>query len=327
VVWVEHGGSRVLYQIAFAEVEETSVRGGSHLVVRARATQLGTYLTESHRIVRHPWVPAPGAAVQALGRDDHPPTAAPSGSFLLGSVIGTHVPVYLDLEGTCEGHLAILGMTRMGKTTLALRLAEALSSTRRVTILDQTGEYVGTRDLTSYQQDHDNLGTGISVFEPTPGRVAADEAYLFLSRLVDKAMAEYRERRTRSRVLIIDEAHQFIPEPAGLGFNAPGRDSAYKFGVLMMQVRKFGIAIVLVSQRTAVVGKSALSQCENLIAFKSVDQTGLDYLEAVLGENARLLLPALAQAQAFVFGPATSTDVPVVVQVSGAGSADATAAA
>ena len=167
----------------------------------------------------------------------------------------------------------------------------------------------------------------ISVLEPTPGRVAADEAYLFLSRLVDKAMAEYRERRTRSRVLIIDEAHQFIPEPAGLGFNAPGRDSAYTFGVLMMQVRKFGIAIVLVSQRTAVVGKTALSQCENLIAFKSVDQTGLDYLEAVLGENARLLLPALAQAQAFVFGPATSTDVPVVVQVSGAGSADATAAA
>ena len=145
-----------------------------------------------------------------------------------------------------------------------------------------------------------------------------------MHQLVERAMVEYKNGSVRSRVLILDEAHQFIPEPAGLGFNAPGRDSAYKFGVLMMQVRKFGLTVVLVSQRTAVVGKSALSQCENLIAFKSVDQTGLDYLEAVLGENARLLLPALAHAQALVFGPAASTDAPVAVQIAspdGAGAA------
>ena len=317
VVWVEHVASRVLYQLAFAEVEEASVRGGSHLVVRARATQLGSYSRDTQRIVRHPWVPAPGAGVRILetGASEPGPTT-PDGSFLLGTLIGTQVPVYLDLEASCQGHLAILGMTRMGKTTLALRLARALASSRRVTILDQTGEYVSRHRLDPYVQEHDGLDNGLSVFEPTLGRVAADEAYKFLVRIVKKAAEEYRAGQLCSRVLIIDEAHQFIPEPAGLGFNAPGRDSAYKFGVLMMQVRKFGIAIVLVSQRTAVVGKSALSQCENLIAFKSVDQTGLDFLEAVLGENSRLLLPALGHAQAFVFGPAASTDAPVAVQVS-----------
>ena len=83
----------------------------------------------------------------------------------------------------------------------------------------------------------------------------------------------------------------------------------------MMQVRKYGVTIILISQRTAVVGKSSLSQCENVIAFKSVDQTGLDHLEAVLGEGARLLLPSLDHGQALVFGPAISTDAPTALRI------------
>jgi DNA helicase HerA-like ATPase len=76
----------------------------------------------------------------------------------------------------------------------------------------------------------------------------------------------------------------------------------------MMQIRKYKISIVLVSQRTAVVAKSALSQCENIIAFRNVDQTGLDYLEAIVGTGIRKLLPQLKQGEALVFGPALSTD-------------------
>ena len=115
--------------------------------------------------------------------------------------------------------------------------------------------------------------------------------------------------------MIVDEAHQFIPEPAGLGFGGAGRESSIAIGLLMMQIRKYGLSIILISQRTAVVAKSALSQCENLIAFRSVDQTGLDYLEAVAGNDVRNLLPQLRQGEALVFGPAVSTDSPVGIQV------------
>jgi DNA helicase HerA-like ATPase len=83
----------------------------------------------------------------------------------------------------------------------------------------------------------------------------------------------------------------------------------------MMQIRKYGITVILISQRTAVVAKSALSQCENLIAFKSVDQTGLEYLEAILGMDARKALPALRHGEALVFGPAVSADLPAVIAV------------
>ena len=61
--------------------------------------------------------------------------------------------------------------------------------------------------------------------------------------------------------------------------------------------------MILVSQRTAVVAKSALSQCENIIAFKSVDHTGLDYLEAFGGSSARELLPRLAVGRHLRWAP------------------------
>ncbi len=316
VVAVDHGSEPVMYQLAFAEIEHASVKGGSHLVVRARASQLGSYSAATHRVTKHRWVPTPGAPVRAsVGKPVAEGPIPPASWLRLGSIIGTEVPVFLDLEALCLGHLAVLGMTRMGKTTLAIRLAQTLATNRRVTILDQTGEYISKHGLPPYDPSHDSVNTGISVFEPATGKVAADEAYKLLERLVKTAMAEYKAGSPRARVLLVDEAHQFIPEPAGLGFNAPGRDSAYKFGVLMMQVRKYSLTVALVSQRTAVVGKSSLSQCENLIAFKSVDQTGLDYLEAVLGEGARLLLPSLDHGQALVFGPAISTDAPAALRI------------
>ena len=67
--------------------------------------------------------------------------------------------------------------------------------------------------------------------------------------------------------------------------------------------------------RTAVVAKSAISQCENLIVFRNVDQTGLDYLEAIIGRDARAMVPRLGQGEALVFGPAMSCDGIVAVSV------------
>lgn len=315
-VSVRGKGGDVLYQLSRAEVEEATVRGGSHLVVRATGTQLGSFDADAWRLRKHQWVPSPGAAVHTRvpGVD---PDGAPAGWHHLGDAIGSSIPVFLEPDELRKGHLAMLGMTRMGKTTLAVSLAEVLSKTSRVTILDQTGEYVGKRGMEAYQPDHAHLDTGMSVFEPAVGKVAASEALSFLLGLLSAAEAEYAAGTPKPRVLIIDEAHQFIPEPAGLGFNAPGRDAAYQFGLLMMQVRKFGITMILISQRTAVVAKSALSQCETLIAFKNVDQTGLDYLEAILGTEARHMLPTLEQGQALVFGPAITSDAPVAIELVG----------
>lgn len=315
VVQVQLDDHDLLYQVHSAMVEEETVPGGRHLAVRTRATQLGFYEPDTRQVRSYPWTPPLGASVHVAQETGAPADTPLDNTLRLGTLRGTSVPVFVDLAAVRQHHLAILGMTRMGKNTLALRIARALSATSNVTILDQTGEYTAHRGLERYASGHEDRDSGISVYEPNPGEVAADRALGCLQHIVDKASAEYASGQVRSRVLIIDEAHQFIPEPAGLGFNAPGRDSAYKFGLLMMQVRKFGIAIVLISQRTAVVAKSALSQCENIVAFKSLDQTGLDYLEAAAGPEARALVPSLRQGEALALGPSVSADAPVVIRV------------
>ncbi len=221
--------------------------------------------------------------------------------------------MYLDSGVLSESHMAILGMTRMGKTTLARRLADRLSTECAVIVLDQTGEYRTKHGYVEYDRAIHDSTAGASVFEPPPKKAAPDEGLELLKHLANQGFTEFKSGDPFKRVLLVDEAHQFVPEPAMLGFGAPGRESAITFGMHAMQVRKYGLSLVLISQRTAVLAKSALSQCENVIAFKSVDQTGLDYLESVLGPAARDVLPSLGVGEALVSGPAFSTDSPVAI--------------
>jgi hypothetical protein len=308
--------SHIFYQLSSANIERLDVKGGAHLVVRAKANQLGIFDTESFWFRSHRWVPFPGALVhKGFTKNNFASLRYPPNLMLLGHVIGTSIPVFLDLNAACEGHLAILGMTKMGKSTLAERIARHLAESRRVTILDQTGEYVNKKKFPPCDEKVDWKKPGIAVFEPKPGEIPAQRAHDFLNYQVTQALEEYKQGNPIPRSVIIDEAHQFIPEPAGLGFGAPGRNQSYAFGLLMMQIRKYGISVILISQRTAVVAKSALSQCENLIAFRSVDQTGLDYLEAVAGSDVRNFLPQLRQGEALVFGQAISSDTPVGITV------------
>lgn len=316
VIQVEDSSTDILYQVNSAEVKQVDVKGGAHLQVRAYATQLGTFNPQELCLRRHGWVPRPGAAVcrgsQQLGVELSQP---PLSWLCLGHVLGTDIPVFLDMEAAAEGHVAVLGMTRMGKSCLAHRMASFLAAERIVTVLDQTGEYANKRRIDAYSGDHDAGEPGIAVYELRPGEVAADRALAYLERIMQISRREYETGTPTPRAILIDEAHQFVPEPAILGYGAPGRDSAVKFGLYMMQIRKYGITVVLVSQRTAVVAKSALSQCENLIVFRSVDQTGLHYLEAIAGRGVREMLPRLKQGEALVFGPAMSSDNPVAIEI------------
>ena len=317
VVSVRDKSDEILYQVQSARVKQTDVKGGSHLQVYTKATQLGVFDSETLRLRRHRWVPDPGTAVVSGVSSQAFDTSAPPDTWLLlGHVLGTEIPVFLDLEATAEGHLAILGMTKMGKTSLAHRIATRLSNDRPVTVLDQTGEWKSRRNVPPYQKDDHTARPGLRVLEPATGKVPPETAAEFLEHIIGQARPEYEAGAPAARALLIDEAHQFVPEPTGLDFKAASRTSSMKFGVLMMQVRKYGISVILISQRTAVVAKSALSQCENIIAFKSVDQTGLEYLEAVAGGDVRDILPRLQQGEALVFGPAITSESPVAIKVS-----------
>jgi hypothetical protein len=295
----------VVHQIAELKLVELSEpTGGSELVVRAMALQVGEVnidgtVSPSRNVL------VPGTSVRPFEMGKFSALAAPD-QFSVGTVMGTDLPVSLSIATLTRGHAAVLGMTGMGKSAFTKRLAMKLGESHPVVVVDQTGEY---RKL--------GLPPALPATASTPGVTLKDiargpnqhkEALRVLEVLADLGRTEFdRGDDPIRRVLIVEEAHQFVPEPSMLGFGAPGREEAIQFGLLLMQVRKFGVSVILVSQRTAVVAKSALSQCENIVAFKSVDQTGLDYLGATGGTAATHLLPKLRLGEAVLMGPAAST--------------------
>ena len=315
VILINYEGNEILFQITYAEIEKLNINSAAILNTKVTARQLGVFNKVTSRIENLRWVPEPCKSI-VIPSTDFGRSLVPSDQanlIKIGTLIGTSIPIFIDQRILKETHMAILGMTRMGKTSIAMHIVNSMHTTTRITILDQSGEFISRRGLPRYEKNDDLKMNGVSVFEPPKGSIVPDIALKYLNSLVDIAKTEYEKGEVRSRILLIDEAHQFIPEPTGLGFNAPGRDSAFHFGLLMMQVRKYGISIIFISQRTAVVAKSALSQCENIIAFKSVDQTGLDYLKSFLGSEFKTLLPSLNHGEAVVFGPAISANTGVAI--------------
>nr|WP_294930123.1 DUF87 domain-containing protein [uncultured Flavobacterium sp.] len=304
----------VFYQIIQAEIFKVIIKGGAQLDRKVKAIQIGSYSLQDQSLKINKYLPALSTPIYIASHENwaNDNLQPLENKFTLGYIKNSKLPINLDLIKIKESHMAILGMTGMGKTTLCHKLIQELAKTRRVIIMDQTGEFVSKLGYTKFEKDDDLLDTGVSVCEPTGN--PAESALKYLNHLMEIAKEEYKNGIPKSRVLVIDEAHQFIPEPAGLGFGSPGREESIRFGLNMMQVRKYGISIIFISQRTAVVSKSALSQCENLIAFKSVDQTGLDYLEGILGCGSKDLLPTLSRGEALVYGPAIDIDKSLMIE-------------
>lgn len=127
--------------------------------------------------------------------------------------------------------------------------------------------------------------------------------------------AEYAAGETPTRrFLVLEEAHSFLPE---WNFALRNQQESVAYSARMiMQARKFGLTFMVVSQRTAVVSKSALSQCENYIILKTLDHTGLEYLESLVGPQMRQAIPSLERFEAMCVGPAFNADSPVIVTLS-----------
>jgi DNA helicase HerA-like ATPase len=151
---------------------------------------------------------------------------------------------------------------------------------------------------------------GHFVYEPVGD--PPTQAREFINSCMQAGGSEYQAgQRPAARLVVLEEAHTFLPE-----WNVALRNQQDQVAVstrMIMQARKYGITIMLVSQRTAVVSKSALSQCENYIILKTLDHTGLEYLESLVGGEMRDAIPTLDRFEAMCVGPAFNSDEPVIV--------------
>src|SRR5690606_22138014 len=116
------------------------------------------------------------------------------------------------------------------------------------------------------------------------------------------ASADYEAQAPQRRILLLEEAHAYLPE-FNFTTSFAERDTVSKSARYILQARKFGLSFIFVSQRTAVISKSALSQCENYVILRTIDQTSLDYIESVVGSPFRDAAQNLKRYQAICVGP------------------------
>jgi hypothetical protein len=293
----------LLYQLTDLRLQSSDWAGASVLRSHAVARLIGVpahgYLTAS------PQLPSPHEPVFASRAITG---QLPDDFAQLGSLKGTSVPIGITVDPAGRGHFAIVGMSGMGKTCVARRLAEALSVNSMVVALDTTGEYRTRLNLPSWSE-----GTNESPCVMEPRGDPPQQARTFIERVMTLSAAEYESGTVTPRVILLEEAHGFIPE---WNFATRTQTDHVAFSTrLIMQSRKFSVTFVIISQRTAVVSKSGISQCENYIVLRTIDKTSVEYMEGVVGAEMCEAIPRLAKYEAVCFGPAFNADTPVIVSL------------
>ncbi len=114
---------------------------------------------------------------------------------------------------------------------------------------------------------------------------------------------EKSDRGTFPVVLILEEAHNYIPEKK----RSDEKDLISKivFERIAREGRKFGLSLVVSSQRPSELSKTVLSQCNSFIVHRIQNPEDQRYIQTIapsINEDLLKQLPALAQRTALIFG-------------------------
>lgn len=301
---------KLLYQVSGLKLEDEVWANSSALVPRASLIQIGA-LNDEGRIVVRPTLPSPYQRIISANDSQ----SELSDDFMrIGVLKGTSIPVGIRKDWMANhGHLAVLGMSGMGKTTIAAKLAKLAKAEDAFVILDETSEYRTRLEFEPVQPSAlDWDSGGVSVCEP--GGELPEECKKLVQAAMTAAQAEYVAGNTpRRRYILLEEAHGWLPE---WNFTIPAQTAhVNKTCRFILQARKFNISFIMVSQRTAVISKSAISQCENYIMLRTLDQTSLEYVEGVIGHELKRVIPELSRYEAVCVGPLFNSDSPIIVSL------------
>lgn len=112
-----------------------------------------------------------------------------------------------------------------------------------------------------------------------------------------------KERGKFPVVLILEEAHNYIPEKKSGDY----KESISKiiFEKIAREGRKYGLSLVVSSQRPSELSKTVLSQCNSFIVHRIQNPEDQKYIQSIvpsINEDLLKQLPSLAQRTALVFG-------------------------
>jgi len=104
-------------------------------------------------------------------------------------------------------------------------------------------------------------------------------------------------------MIVCEEAHNYIPRSNSAEFKA----SKKSIERIAKEGRKYGLSLMVVSQRPSEVSDTIFSQCSNFISLRLTNTIDQSYIKALLPDSANGLvdlLPSLSQGEALIVGDA-----------------------
>ena len=208
-------------------------------------------------------------------------------------------------------------------STLVMRIRMMLSDNRLRPLIGQTGqEQPFAQWLTSYVGADQAANGQIAILDLS--LVPAEIVHVViavLARLVFEATHRYRKLNgvELPTILVLEEAHNFIQQHALQTEEStvtPVQMCRSVFEKIAREGRKFGLGLVLSSQRPSELSPTVLAQCNTFLLHRIVNDRDQELIKKLVPDNLSGLLrelPSLPSRQAILLGGATP--VPILVEM------------
>lgn len=113
-------------------------------------------------------------------------------------------------------------------------------------------------------------------------------------------------------LMVYEEAHKYVPKDAGAAFASVSKSIER----IAKEGRKYGISLMIVSQRPSEISENIFSQCNNVIAMRLTNPSDQNYVQRMLPDavgNITDCLPILEKREALILGD--SIALPTIVKV------------
>ena len=225
-----------------------------------------------------------------------------------------------QLLRSVEANAELLNVSEYVETML-MRIRTILSDSRMKTITGDTSEVTLDGWLMNYIGDNQASNGTVTVIDLS--LVPAEVVHIVtavIARMTLEALQRYRKLnhgKTLPTVLVMEEAHTFIKRYKD---DAENQNSAaiccQVFEKIAREGRKFGLGLVLSSQRPSELSATVLSQCNSYLLHRISNDRDQELVHKLVPDNLRGLLrdlPSLPSRHAILLGWAS--ELPVLVQM------------
>ena len=205
--------------------------------------------------------------------------------------------------------------------TLLLRIRSLLADTRMKPIMEDAIDIKLHEWLSQYIGTDKSEGGCVAVIDLS--LVPSDVVHVItavIARMIFEALQRHMRLKNVSlpTVLVMEEAHTFVKR--NTIENAENRDVAaiccQIFERIAREGRKFGLGLVLSSQRPSELSPTVLSQCNSFLLHRITNDRDQDLVQRLVPDNLRGLLrelPSLPSQNAVLLGWAS--ELPVLVRM------------